>query len=89
MQPQRDVGGLHSLPHYRQQFVVPRVEILLLAQPGREGFEGLPRVVLPALEAAVYESLDSTTQWVEQGGDCQSRGHYRQLCALPGERREG
>jgi hypothetical protein len=73
-QPQRDVRRLHGLPHHPHQFVVQRVEVGLLAQLGREGFEGLRCVVLPAVEASVDEALDAASQRVkerryQEGGD--------------------
>jgi hypothetical protein len=58
-QPQRDVGGLHSLPHHPHQFLIQRFEVRLISQLHGEGFEGLPGVVLVAVEAAVYEGLNA------------------------------
>src|SRR5215203_3545516 len=79
MQLQRDVRRLHSLPHYRQQFVAQGVEVRLVAQLGREGFQGLSRIVLPAVEAAVYESLYASAQGVEQSGYHEGRVHDGQV----------
>src|SRR5215210_682374 len=67
-QPQRDVGGLHRLPHHPYQVVAQGVQVCLISELGREGFERLCCVVLPAIEAPVYEALNATTQWIEQGG---------------------
>jgi hypothetical protein len=47
-QPQRGVSRLHRLPNYPYQVVVQRVEVCFVAQSGREGFQGLSRVVLLA-----------------------------------------
>jgi hypothetical protein len=67
-EPQGDVGGLHRLPDHARQVVAQGVQIGLVAQRGREGFQGLPRVVLPTVEATVYEGLDVVSQGVEQSG---------------------
>jgi hypothetical protein len=37
-QPQRDVGGLHRLPHDSYEVAAQGVEIRLVTQLGREGF---------------------------------------------------
>jgi hypothetical protein len=47
-QPQRGVSRLHRLPNYPYQVVVQRVQGCFVAQSGREGFQGLSRVVLLA-----------------------------------------
>src|SRR5215203_6653738 len=54
-QPQRDVLRLHRLPDHTYQVIAQSVQIGLVAQSGREGFQGLSRIVLPAVEAPVYE----------------------------------
>ena len=41
---------LHRLPHHPDQVVVQRGQVCLVAQLGGEGFEGLSRVVLAAIE---------------------------------------
>src|ERR687893_1529117 len=53
-QPQRDVLRLHRLPHDRYQLRIQSVQIRLVPQFAGERFEGLPGVVLAAVEAAVY-----------------------------------
>src|SRR5215211_2077671 len=55
--PQRDVGRLHRLPHHTHQVIIEGVQVRLVTQCGGEGFQGLPRVILPAVEAAVYKPL--------------------------------
>ena len=40
-QPQRDVRGLHRLPHHAHQIVVQRFQVRLVPELGGEGFEGL------------------------------------------------
>jgi hypothetical protein len=76
-QPQRDVGWLHRLPYHSHKFGVKRIEVRLVPEFGREGFQGLPSVVLPPVEATVDERLEATTQWVEhrsyQEGGCNDR----------------
>src|SRR5215203_6512046 len=61
-QPQRDVCWLHSLPDHSQQIVTQGVEVRLVSELGREGFQGLSSVVLLPVEAAVYKPLDAATQ---------------------------
>src|SRR5215217_6989613 len=76
-QPQRDVHRLHCLPYHSHQIVTQSIEVRLVAKRGRERFERLRSVVLVAEEAAVYERLGAPSQWVEQSGDHERRGHYR------------
>jgi hypothetical protein len=61
-QPHRHMGGLHGLPYYTHQIIAQRVKVGLVTQLGGEGFQGLPRVVLPAIEPAVHEPLHPATQ---------------------------
>src|SRR5215204_7416516 len=56
-QPQRNVGWLHSLPYHTYQVLAQGVQVCLVAQLGREGFQGLPGIVLPPVETPVYERL--------------------------------
>src|SRR5215203_3109929 len=44
--PQRDLRGLHRLPHRREQFRTQGFQVRLVAQPGGERFERPGRVVL-------------------------------------------
>src|SRR5215204_2042920 len=60
-QPQRDMCGLHSLPYHPHQVFAQGVQVCLVPKLGGECFQGLSRVVLPAVEAAVYEGLDATS----------------------------
>src|SRR5215208_2617752 len=81
-QPQGDVGWLHRLPHLPYQVVAQGVQVCLVPEPDREDFEGLPRVVLAAVETPIYEALCATPQRVEQGSYDQSGGDYGQLGLL-------
>jgi hypothetical protein len=65
-QPQRDVGWLHSLPNYVHQIFAQGLQIRLVSDLGREGFKGLSSVVLPTVEAPVYEALDASPQRIEE-----------------------
>ena len=65
----------HGLPNHPDELVAQRVEVGLVAQLGRERFEGLRRIVLAAVEATVHETLYPTTQRVEQGRDHERGGH--------------
>src|ERR671912_2922592 len=58
-QPQRDVGRLHSLPYQPHKLGVQRIQIRLISELGREGFQRLSCVILPAVEAPIYEGLDA------------------------------
>ena len=58
-QPQRGVSRLHRLPNHPYQIVAQGFQVGLVPELGGEGFQGLPRVVLPAVEAAVDERLDA------------------------------
>src|SRR5215211_5315521 len=70
---------LHCLPHHTHQVVIEGFQVRLVPELGREGFQGLPRVILPTVEAPVYEGLDSTSQGVEKCRYQECRCHYRQL----------
>src|SRR5215211_5304770 len=73
-QPQRHVRRLHRLPYHSHQVVIEGFQICLVPELGREGFKGLPRVVLPAIEPPVYERLDATPQRSKQCRDKQGGG---------------
>jgi hypothetical protein len=60
------VCGLHRLPYHPYQVVTQSVQICLISQLGGEGFESLGCIVLPSVEAPIYEGLDAPPQWVEQ-----------------------
>jgi hypothetical protein len=48
--------------HHPYQVVAQCVEIYLVPQLLREGFEGLDRIVLTAVEPLIYERLDASPQ---------------------------
>ena len=73
-QPQRDVGRLHRLVYHSYEVVAQCIQIRLVSELGRQGFESLSGVVLLAVEAPVYEGLYATPQGIEEssnheGGD--------------------
>src|SRR5215217_8085072 len=78
-QPHRDVGWLHRLPYHLYQVVVQCLQVRFVAQLRREPFERLDHVVLPTIEATVYEGLDAMPQRVEQGRYQKGGGHDDQL----------
>ncbi len=82
------MGGLHRFPYHPNQIVAQGVKIGLVPQLGREGFEGLSRVVLPTVEAPVDEVLGAAPQRVEQGCYHKGRSHNGELRKVPlaGER---
>src|SRR3712207_5687807 len=86
-QPQRNVCGLHRLPYHRHEIVAQGVEVRLVSELGREGFQGLCDVVFAAVEAPIDKSLDAASEWAEKGSDGQRGGHDRELRALPSEGR--
>ena len=71
----RRVLGLHRLANHCEHIAAQGVQISLLAQPGTEGGERLGRVVLPPVEAPIYEGLDAMPQRVEQGRYDERRGY--------------
>ena len=78
-QPQRDVRRLHGRPYHSHQVVVQRLQVRLIPQRGREGFEGIPRIVLPPVEATIYETLDVPCQRTEQCSDKEGGNHDDEL----------
>jgi len=80
------VGGLYRLPYHLYQIGAERIQIRFIAQLGREGFEGLTRVVLAAVEALVYERLEATPQRGEQRCDREGGSYGGELALLTGER---
>src|SRR5215211_1678832 len=82
MQPQRDVRGLHRLPYHPHQILLQRLEVRLVPQLDGEGFQGLPGVVLAAVEAAVNEGLDAPTHRVEERRYREGGDHHGQLRLL-------
>ena len=61
-QPERDLGGLHRVSNHHHKIVAQSVQIRFVAYLSREGFEGLSRIVLPTVEAPIYERLDTVSQ---------------------------
>jgi hypothetical protein len=57
-QPQRDVGGLHRLPHNTHQIIAQGVQASLVPKLGRECFESISGIVLTSVQATVYEGLE-------------------------------
>ena len=57
---------LHRLPYHPNQVAAQSIQVRLVAQLGREGFQGLPRIVLAAVETMVDEALYATPQGIEQ-----------------------
>src|SRR5215208_3978328 len=87
-QPQRDVCGLHSLPHHPYQVFAQRIQVRLFPELSRESFQGLSSVVLAAVEAPVYKALYAASQRREQC--CYQEGgcHHCEGGLLPSERDE-
>jgi hypothetical protein len=61
------VSWLHRLPHHPDQILAQGVEVSLIPELDREGLKGLPRVVLPSVEAPIYKALDATPQMSKEG----------------------
>jgi hypothetical protein len=75
--PKRDAGRLHRLVNDRQHLGGKGIEVDLVAQAGGERLDGLGRVVLAPVEAAVNRGLDATAGWLEQGGGGQGGAGHR------------
>ena len=52
---------LHRFLHDRYKLRIQTVQVHLVMQPGGEPFESLSRVILLAVEASVYERLNTAT----------------------------
>src|SRR5215217_1606600 len=61
-QPQRDVLRLHRLPDHTYQVIAQGVQVSLVSELGRESLQRLCGVVLPTVEAPIYEALDAMSQ---------------------------
>src|SRR5918997_203659 len=68
-QPQGDVGRLHRLPYYAPQVVGQCLQVRLAAEFHRKPLKGLGSVILPPVEAAVYEGVDAARQRSKQRRD--------------------
>ena len=68
---QRDVSGLHCLSNHSQEIVAQGIELCLVPDLGREGFQGLSSVIFAPVEESIYEALYATPQWVEQRSNYQ------------------
>src|SRR5215208_5053027 len=88
-QPQRDVGGLHRLPHHPYQVVAQCLKVSFIAQLHREPFERLGCVVFAPVEATVYETLRALPQRSKKGCYQEGRGHDREGGLLAREGDEG
>src|SRR5215212_4376347 len=74
-EPHAHVCRLHRLPHHSDEVVAEGSQVRFVAQFGREGFKGLSRIVLVAVEAAVYERLYALSQRVEESCDHEGGGY--------------
>jgi hypothetical protein len=79
------MGRLHGLHHHTHQVVVEGFQVRLVPELGREGFQGLSRVVPAAVEAPIYEGLDAFSQRREQGRYDQGGRDDGQLRLVPGD----
>ena len=82
MQPQRDVRRLHRLLDHAHQLIAEPVQVGLITQLGGEAFKGLRRIILPTVEATIYEGLDATTKGGEQGSYHKGGDDYGELWLL-------
>lgn len=73
---------MRSLRNYTQQAVAQPVQVGLLAQSDGECGECLGCVVLPSIEAPIYESLDAASEGHEQRRDHEGGAHYDELGLL-------
>ena len=64
--PQGGVLGLHCSAYYPHQVVAEDVQVRLFAQPGVEGCQRLCCIILAAVEAPIYEKLDTSPQRVNR-----------------------
>src|SRR5258705_7296060 len=78
-EPQAGVGGLEGGVYNFYQVGAQPAQLYLVADRAAEGGDGLGRVVAAAVEAAVYEALDSAAQGDEQRGDGQGGDDRHQL----------
>src|SRR5215203_3706873 len=69
---------MHRLCNHPYEIASQCLQVRLIAEPGREGFEGLPGVVLASVEAPVYERLYAPPYGVEQRGDQEGGGDDRE-----------
>src|SRR5215211_228246 len=77
--------GLHRLLYHPHQIVAQGVQIRLVSELGGEGFEGLSRVIFAAVEALVYEPLDTASQGHEQRSDREGGDNHREGGLLAGK----
>ena len=65
-QPHCDVRWLQRLFNHRQQLLAQSIQIDLITQRCAENGKSASGVILATIEAAVDETLDAPTQWLEQ-----------------------
>jgi len=70
-QPQRDMRRLHCLLHNRYKVFTQRVQINLIAQSGAEVRDYFGCVVFAAIEATINDPLNTMTQGLEEGSNCE------------------
>src|SRR5215203_1765952 len=71
-------GADARLPDHCHQIVAQSIEVRLVSKLGGEVLESLSRVVLPSVEASIYERLYAPSRRVEQGCYQERGGHHRQ-----------
>src|SRR5215208_157433 len=73
---------MHGFPYHLYKVAPQCLQICLVTELRGERFEGLSSIILPPVEAPVYERLDATPQWVEQRGYNQRGDNYGELRLL-------
>jgi hypothetical protein len=82
------MGRLHRLPYHPHQIVSQGVQVCFVSQLGRERFQCLSSIILPTVEAPVYEALYAPPQGSKQRGDQERGSHDREGGLLAGQRDE-
>ena len=60
------MAGLHRILHNRDQVLAQLIQVDLIAQCGTERLHGLGCIILATVEATVDDSLDATSQGLEE-----------------------
>jgi hypothetical protein len=82
------VRRLHGIFNDPDQVAAQSVQVHLVPQPDVESGQDPRSVVLPPIEAAIYETLEASTQGLEKGGYGEGGGHDSKLGFLSGQRSE-
>ncbi len=86
--PQRDMRWLHRFLNNRDEVCTQLIQIHFVAQGCAKRLHNLRRIVLPSIESAINDTLDTMPQGLEDRGDNERRNHNGDIVILADDSNE-